>query len=297
MKNLSLLISLSMIAASVNAQKSEDQKAIKDMCGCYEVEFKFAETFSYPKDSASYKPSATKQEGALEWVQLVEDQPGKISLQHLLIVGNNHIVKHWRQDWEFENTRFLDYNGSGLTYKELPAEKVKGQWTQRVFEVDDRPRYQGSSSWVHVDGRHFWENTTNAPLPRREYSKRSDYNITKRTSVHEIVKTGWVHDQDNDKIIRGEHGKEYLLAQEKGRNTYTKVEDSRCKAAQDYWKEHKDMWAKVRNRWDAEFAKSRDLEVKSEVDGKHLFMHLFALKNTATQEEVNQIIDQFIVAK
>lgn len=47
------------------------------MCGCYEVKFNFTETFSYPKDSLTYKPSETKHESALEWVELLEDTPIK----------------------------------------------------------------------------------------------------------------------------------------------------------------------------------------------------------------------------
>ena len=44
----------------------------------------------------------------------VEDEDNKISIQHLLQVGrpdSPHIVKHWRQDWLFENTDFYTYNG------------------------------------------------------------------------------------------------------------------------------------------------------------------------------------------
>lgn len=268
------------------------------MCGCYEIKFNFAETFNYPKDTVNYKASKVKHETALEWAELIEDEPGKKSIQHLLIVGNDMIVKHWRQDWVFENTKFYDYNGfEDWKYRTVSKNRVAGQWTQSVFEVDDRPRYTGSSTWVHVDGRTFWENTANAPLPRREYTQRSDYNITRRTNVHEIVKNGWIHDQDNDKIIRDKGGNDYLLAQEKGYNTYTKVDDSRCEAAQKWWKENKEFWKKVRTRWEAEFAKNKDLQLRAEVDGKPLYMHLLQLKKDASQEEINKIIDSFIVSK
>mgnify|MGYP005860428695 CR=1 FL=1 len=297
MKNYLLLI-IVFLSVSTYAQKTEDEKAIKAMCGCYEIKFNFAETFQYPKDTANYKASKVKHETALEWAELIEDEPGKISIQHILIVGNEMIVKHWRQDWLFENTKFYDYQGFEY-WKFIIKTKneVKGQWTQSVFDVDDKPRYMGSSSWIHVDGRHFWENTTNAPLPRREYTKRGDYNILRRTNVHEIVKNGWIHDQDNDKIVRDEKGNDYFLAQEKGHNIYTKVDDSQCEAAQKWWKENKEFWKKVRTKWDAEFAKNKDLKLKAEVDGKPLFIHLENLKKDATQEEVNKVIDTFIIIK
>ena len=87
--------------ATAQSKKEQDQAAIKKMCGCYEVTFNFAETFNYSSDSL-YKPSETKVDKGLEWAQLVEDADNKISIQHLLQVGNPaspHIVKHWRQDW------------------------------------------------------------------------------------------------------------------------------------------------------------------------------------------------------
>lgn len=297
MKNY-LLLAVLFLSVSTYAQKTEDEKAIKAMCGCYEIKFNFAETFKYPKDTANYKASKVKHETALEWAELIEDEPGKKSIQHLLIVGKGMIVKHWRQDWLFENTKFYDYNGfEDWKFKAVSKNKVAGQWTQSVFEVDDKPRYTGSSTWLHVDGRTFWENITNAPLPRREYTQRSDYNITKRTNVNEIVKNGWIHDQDNDKIIRDEKGNDYLLAQEKGHNTYTKVDDSKCKSAQKWWVANKDFWKKVRTKWDIEFAKNKDIKLLAELEGKPLYMHLQKLKTDASQEEINKVIDSFIVSK
>lgn len=297
MKNYLLLFIL-FLSVSTYAQKTGDEKAIKAMCGCYEIKFNFAETFNYPKDSTNYKASKVKHETALEWAELIEDEPGKKSIQHLLIVGKGMIVKHWRQDWIYENTKFYDYNGfNDWKFKTFSKENVKGQWTQKVYEVDDKPRYEGSATWIHVDGRTFWENTTNAPLPRREYTQRSDYNITKRFNDVEIVKNGWIHNQDNDKIIRDEKGNDYLLAQEKGYNTYTKVDDSKCESAQKWWKENKDFWKKVRIKWDAEFAKNKDIKLKSDIDGKPLYMFLQELKTDASQEEINKVIDSFIVSK
>lgn len=47
------------------------------MCGCYEIKFNFAETFAYPKDTLNYKASKVKHETALEWAELIDDEPGK----------------------------------------------------------------------------------------------------------------------------------------------------------------------------------------------------------------------------
>ena len=111
------------------------------------------------------------------------------SIYYKLALLIPYIVKHWRQDWLFQNTDFYSYNGDNQwKYVTKSKDEVKGQWTQKVYQVDDSPRYEGSATWVHVDGKSYWENTTDAPLPRREYTKRSDYNITVRGNRHEIYR-------------------------------------------------------------------------------------------------------------
>jgi hypothetical protein len=291
-----LLLLLSLTASAQDDKKKEDIKAIKSMCGCYEVAFNFAETFKYSKDEA-YKPSPTNTQFGLEWVELVDDLPNRISMQHLLIVSDTAIVKHWRQDWEYENTRLYEFNKeTSWKFRQLSKNEVKGQWTQRVYQVDDSPRYEGSSTWVHVDGRHFWTNTTDAPLPRREYTIRSDYNVLERTNTHEITNFGWIHNQDNIKIVRDANGKDIVLAKEKGYDVYTKVADSRCAAAQKYWATNKAMWKNVREKWATIFARNKDLDLEAKVDGQQLFMFLFDLKPGATKAETDKIIDRFIKA-
>ncbi|MDO5969274.1 hypothetical protein Q4Q35_05590 [Flavivirga aquimarina] len=281
-----------------NAQnkKKQDTEAIKKMCGCYEVTFNFTETFNYSKDSL-YKPSETKIAKGLEWAELVENDKNKISIQHLLQVGDPskpHIVKHWRQDWLYQNTDFYMFNGDNTwNFVTKPKAEVKGQWTQKVYQVDDSPRYEGSATWVHVDGKSYWENTTDAPLPRREYTKRSDYNITVRGNRHEITEYGWLHDQDNAKVIR-ENGKEdMLLAKEKGYNTYVKVDDSRCQAANDWWVENQKKWALVRSKWSNVYGRNQNLSLESKVENKPLYKHLFADDLTQT-DDINKTIESFV---
>ena len=300
MKNqLSVFVMILLcVGHTLNAQskKKKDQNAIKNMCGCYEVTFNFAETFNYSEDE-NYQASKNKRDKALEWVQLVEDDNNKIAMQHLLIVGPKnqpYIVKHWRQDWKYQNTDFYQFeHDNAWKYVQLPKKEVKGQWTQSVYQVDDSPRYQGTASWVHIDGKSYWENKTSAPLPRREYTKRSDYNVTLRHNRHEITSNGWVHNQDNDKIIRTTGKNDVLLAQEKGYNTYVKVEDSKCKAAQDWWQEQQQKWALVRAEWEAVFAKNTNLKLLKKVDNKVLYKHLFD-EQVNTQQQIQKIINDFI---
>ena len=298
MNKLLLSTLLLFISVSVNAQskKKKDQNAIKEMCGCFEVTFNFAETFNYSKDS-TYRPSKTKVDKGLEWAGLVEDSNNKISIQHLLQVGNPAkpmIIKHWRQDWEYQNTDFYMYNGdNNWVFEQKDKKDVKKQWTQKVYQVDDSPRYEGSGSWVHVDGKSYWENTTTAPLPRREYTKRSDYNITLRGNRHEITNYGWVHDQDNSKIIREAGKEDVVLAKEKGYNTYVRVADSKCKAAADWWQKNNTKWQLVRNKWNEVYGRNTNLSLETKVEFKELYKHLFSDEITK-EEEINTIIESFV---
>jgi hypothetical protein len=284
-------------SAFAQTKKDKDLASIKAMCGCFEVSFNFAETFSYSKDS-TYQASKNKYDKALEWVQLVDSNEDFVSMQHLLIVGdvlNPYVIKHWRQDWMYENTDSFSYAiDNTWPYKSNDASEVTGQWTQRVFQVDDSPRYEGSATWVHVDGRSFWSSTADAPLPRREITKRQDYNVTLRRNHHEILDWGWSHDQDNDKLIREVNKKDIVLAQEKGYNTYKKVENERCIAAQVFWKDNKEMWALVRKEWIIIFSMRQNIQLKNKVEGKRLYQYLFALESDTKSEEINAIINSFL---
>ncbi|NQY30354.1 MAG: hypothetical protein HRT69_12885 [Flavobacteriaceae bacterium] len=295
---LFILLTISFIAIS-QTKKEIDHKAIMDMCGCYEVTFNFTETFNYSKNTL-YTPSKTKSEKAIEWVQLVENNSDRVSIQHLLQVGtpeSPYIVKHWRQDWLFENTDLYLYNGNNnWIYTHKNAADVKGQWTQKVYQVDDSPRYEGSATWVHVDGKSYWENITPAPLPRREYTKRNDYNITIRGNRQEILKNGWVHDQDNSKVVREIGEKDVIIAKEKGYNTYVKLPNEECKAAQDWWQTNKDKWTIIRNKWSEVYGKNIDLSLKKKVNNKLLYKYLFS-NDYETKRKISKIIDAFVVKK
>lgn len=292
---LALLLSIGVF--SQEAKKIKDQEAIKSMCGCYEVTFNFAETFNYSHDSL-YKPSKTKVDKGLEWAQLITDTDHKISIQHLLQVGNPaepYIVKHWRQDWLYENTDLYTYQADNVwAFKQVPKSEVKGQWTQKVYQVDDSPRYEGTATWVHVDGKSFWENTADAPLPRREYTTRSDYNLTVRGNRHEITDYGWLHDQDNTKVIRKVGQEDVVLAKEKGYNTYVKVPDSRCAAAAKWWQEHEDKWKLVRSKWDEVYSRNQDLALEEKVENKPLYKFLLDEDAYSEAVKINAVIESFV---
>ena len=296
-----LILSFSCIMLCITnysqSKKNKDIESIKSMCGCFKIDFNFSETFVFSKDE-NYQKSKNYKSGGLEWGQLIVDDKNKISIQHLLIVGSKQfptIVKHWRQDWIYQNTNLYVYDKNDKwSFKSLEKNDVKGQWTQKVFQVDDSPRYEGSASWVHVDGKSYWENTTPAPLPRREFSKRSDYNVTLRGNRHEIIDEGWIHDQDNKKIQKDDAGNESILAHEKGFSTYTKVPDAECKAAVDWWMKNSNKWKMVRDKWDLIYSNNKDLALKSVVDDKKLYSYLFSPK-TDSKNEIDSTIEMFLM--
>ena len=293
---LSFLCIMLCITTYSQSKKSKDIQSIKSMCGCFEIEFNFAETFVF-SEKEDYQKSQTYKAKALEWGQLILDEKNKISIQHLLIVGSKQfpsIVKHWRQDWIYQNTDLYLYDKNDKwSYISLDKKDVKGQWTQKVYQVDDSPRYEGSASWIHQDGKSYWENTTPAPLPRREFSKRSDYNVTMRGNRHEITNDGWVHDQDNKKIQK-EDDSQFVLAHEKGYSTYTKVPDSECKAAVDWWDKNGSKWKMVRDKWDIIYSSNKDLTLKPTVDDKKLYSYLFS-PSIDEKNEIDSTIEMFLM--
>ena len=300
-KIINIIAALLLTTTFLFAQNEPGKKNIESLCGCFEVEFKYVETFS-PDENYKFH-EREKINGGIELVLPVEISDKKIVLQHLLVISDNYIVKHWREDWTFENPVQWKYQGDHVWKKvKVDPATVKGKWTQTVWEVSDAPRYQGYSEWVTTDGTTFWQNTTDAPLPRREYSVRDDYNILQRTNRIHISNEGWLHEQDNKKIIRKD-GKDKLLAEEKGINSYKKVDIKECDAAKKYWEQYAGYWAKVRQVWENYMAAHAAVELKTSVDGKPLHNYLYALgkefvdgevKATDLEAKIKNSIDKFI---
>ncbi len=278
----------------------QDRACIKSMVGIYKVSFNFAETFAPDTGYKFHKPYA---ENAIEYVTLIEDSPNKIVLQHLLIINDSTIIKHWKQDWVYENKVLYNfYKDNEWIKNTITPEQAKGTWTQKVYQVDDSPRYESFGTWVHVDGKHFWEGVNDSPLPRREFTKRSDYNVMKRHSRMEILADGWVLDQNNEKIIRN-NGVDKLLCWERGIEKFTKGNYDATPAIK-YWEREKNYWADVRAVWDEVYASTADLKLKAKVDGSRLYESLFELGEKSctgktyvagsAKAEIKKIIDAFM---
>ncbi len=261
--------------AQANTAFEKDRRAILAMIGEYEVTFTFRETVVL---KPGYERKTSKDTGAFETVVLVEDSGRKIVLQHLLVSKDGvHVTKHWRQDWIFEApTRFEFTEDQTWRVKPLPAEMTQTAWTQCVHEVNDAPRYCGTGKWQYDNGTPTWtSDRTWRPLPRREYTVRSDYNALHVENRHTITPAGWTHEQDNAKTVREGESTQDILVREFGFNDYRRTTSFDFTPAYEYWNATKEYWSRVRQEWDERFAKSAGLSLKTTVDGLALIKPLF----------------------
>lgn len=142
------------------------------------------------------------------------------------------VMKHWRQDWQYEKKQNLVYKGHRWGLNPIPGNKVKESWSQSVFQVDDSLRYEPFSYWEHKPNFSTWINDiTWRPLPRREHSIRSDYHVLEGTNRHTILPNGWVQEEENYKLVLNPNRKPVqgapYLAKEIGVNRYQRYKGSR----------------------------------------------------------------------
>lgn len=273
---LTTMLVFLLVAAGTEAPEdapTKDKQAIRAHCGCFEVTYQFTETFAL---TPGYRLKDPKRVGGLEWIEVDDERPDALSLQHVLVVPDG-ALKHWRQEWVYQPVDLFDYKGDGLWVKRrLSREEARGKWVQRVYEVDDSPRYQGVGPWVYADGKTYWESEAWSPLPRREFTTRNDYNVLARRNRQRLTETGWVHEQDNEKL-KVEGNQRTPLVLEKGLNTYRRVEEARCETARRWWQENKATWHQVHAVWNEVYRKSDRLHLLREKNGIPLWERLFSI--------------------
>lgn len=265
-------------------RREKDRRAILALAGEYRTSFDFVETVTHVPGLERARPY---QSWATEYVFVAEDEPGFISLQHILVmsfvedgeVRGPVVQKHWRQDWRHESDRRLRYRGDHRWVVEA-VQPEPGTWTQTVHQVDDTPRYSATGRWVHDGGRSVWESARSGrPLPRREHTVRDDYD--RMDSRHRITITpgGWTHEQHNLKTVLDASGRPVagnpVIATEQGLARYTRIVDHDFDAGRDYWQATREYWAAVRAWWDRRLAAEGAFELRARVDGRPLFMPLF----------------------
>tara|TARA_B100000902_G_scaffold9518_1_gene11802 strand:+ start:242 stop:1366 length:1125 start_codon:yes stop_codon:yes gene_type:complete len=282
----------------------KDRLAILAMQGEHKINFDFMETMGFVEN---YMPSKPYQSWGTEFVIAVEDEKDFISLQHIMVmffeqddgtVSDAIIVKHWRQDWKYQDKTIHEFVGNNTWEKQnITWNDRKGTWSQTVYQVDDSPRYEGFGEWKHFANSSSWiSSETKRPLPRREATIRDDYDIVIGTNIHTITPNGWVHEQNNNKATLDNQ----VIAKEIGLARYQRIDNFDWSAGYEYWDETSEFWKKVREVWSKKIEKSKKIKVNSDVDGNILFARLFGLAedfkngNLETIEKVEPTIDEHI---
>ncbi len=270
-----LLLILGTGAASAQSTDPQrDHDSILAMQGEYTVDFAFDETVLL---KPGYERAPAMRSGGNEVVVVVEDTPTRIVLQHLLVSDGGHVTKHWRQDWVYEAPDRFEFSADQTwQVRPIPASANQGAWTQCVYEVSDAPRYCGTGRWSYHNNVPTWTSDLSwRPLPRREYTKRSDYNALAVINVHTLTPNGWTHEQFNTKVQRNADGSQVEIAREFGFNDYTRTADVDFAPARDYWKATAGYWAKVRQRWDGFLGQAPGVRLKTRLDGMAMIIPLF----------------------
>ncbi len=273
--SLLLLCAATGAASAAPADIARDHDVILRMQGEYTVDFAFDETVLL---QPGYERAPAMHSGGNELVVVVEDTPNRIVLQHLLVdAKSGHVTKHWRQDWTYEApTRFEFSADQTWRVRAIPAAIKQGAWTQCVYEVSDAPRYCGTGKWRYDNGVPTWTSDLSwRPLPRREYTKRSDYNALAVVNRHTLTPNGWTHEQFNTKVQREADGTQREIAREFGFNDYIKTTEVDFTPARDYWTATAGYWAKVRRHWDGFLGQAPGVHLKTKVDGMAMIIPLF----------------------
>ncbi len=274
----------------------KDRRAILAMAGPYKVSFDFLETVGFSKQ---FKRDRPYQSWGTEYVYVLEEREDFISLQHLMVmyfeqedgsVSAPMVMKHWRQDWTYEDDELLVFDHRNQWSKQRVSRKERsGKWSQAVFQVDDSPRYESIGRWQHNTSFSSWiSDTTRRPLPRREHSIRSDYQVLEGFNRHTITRNGWVQEEENWKLVVDETGEpaveEPYLSKEEGLARYQRITDFDFSAGDQYMSLAGQFWADVREEWLQVFESHDSLRLHEKVNGQPIFMPLFQYAQQVMEE-------------
>ena len=234
----------------------QDRQSILAQAGNWRVRFDMRENVSF---RAGYEPLDEKLSAGNEIVRVVYDDGDRISLQHILVMGdddgNVFVIKHWRQDWVYQPQTVLTYAGPNTwTLTPVSEDARRGAWSQTVWQTDDSPRYGGVGYWSYEHGQSQWtSDPTWRPLARRDAIRNPIYDRYLGTNRHALTPVGWVHIQDNLKMGPAEGddaGDPVASVQEDVINTYRAVDNYDPAPGDAYWAATQAYWAAVRGIWD-----------------------------------------------
>jgi hypothetical protein len=267
--------------------EERDRRAILALAGEYRTSFDFLEVLVF---EPPFRPARPYRSWATERIFVLADRPGFISLQHLLVMhyidkdGERQgpvVQKHWRQDWRYEPDAIVEFVGDRVWRpRAVPEDEGRRSWSLTVYHVDDSPRYASVGVWQHSAVGSFWQDRgTWRPLPQRERTVRDDYDVLAGSNRITVQPVGWVHEQDNLKVVfAAPHVPAVdvpFRAREIGVNRYQRIVDYDFAAGDSYWSATSEFWRIVRESWAGRLG-SGPLRVDTECEGTTSFMRLFA---------------------
>lgn len=279
--------------------RERDRRAILAMAGDYRTSFDFIETIGFTE---GYQPRAPYQSWGTERVYVVANEPEFVSLQHIIVMhfldadgfeSDAMVVKHWRQDWQYEDAEVHAFQGRGaFARRVLDQASQKGAWTQTVFQVDDSPRYEAVGRWTHASGVSYWQSDDRRrPLPRREFSVRDDYQALYGSHRITITPAGWTQEEDALKLVLDENNRPSssrpYLAREAGLSRYDRVLDYDFSAGDEYWQNTGAFWSRVRHYWDALYKAESAFSFVKSAEGMPMFMALFGMAGEDYESEAD----------
>ena len=292
--------------------RERDRRAILAMAGDYRTSFDFIETIGFTE---GYQPRAPYQSWGTERVYVVANEPEFVSLQHIIVMhfldadgfeSDAMVVKHWRQDWQYEDSAVHAFQGRGaFSRRALDDDSRAGAWTQTVYQVDDSPRYEAVGRWTHAPGVSYWQSDDRRrPLPRREFSVRDDYQALYGSHRITITPAGWTQEEDALKLVLDENNRpsasQPYLAREAGVSRYDRVLDYDFSAGDDYWRDTSAFWSRVRHYWTALYQDESEFSFVKAVDGMPMFMALFGMAGehfesaTAMDEAIEALLGTYV---
>ncbi len=134
--------------------------------------------------------------------------------------------------------------------------------------------------WNHTGSFSTWSSAeTWRPLPRREWSARSDYQVLLGTNRHTITATGWLQEENNLKMVLDKEGSpdraQPYRAREYGVARYSRMLGGDFQAADEYYQRTRSFWTGVLTSWHELFLAHSVVALRAPVDQAGLFRKLF----------------------
>ena len=232
------------------------------MAGDYRASFDFLETVEFSAGRGSRAPYRS---WGTERIYVVDDRGDAITLQHIIVmftvddgvVEGPFVQKHWRQDWRYEPESVSEYRGKQRwerralvargTRRGVGAGRLSGGRRAAIFERRPLGTYGGGVDLDRIVD-------LAAAAATRVHGAQRLRRAGRRQSRHGVA-VGWVHEQDNLKLVLDEHAKPRAdapyIARELGIDRYERIKGFDFSAGDMYWRKTRGFLARTAQRLDA----------------------------------------------